>query len=135
MTADVTIPVQWGDMDALGHMNNAVFLRWFESGRIAWFGEAGFSVAAGAEAVVPVLVSVTVNFRKQVTFPATVEISTRLASVGRTSLTMEHRARLVGEAGEVADATSVVVLFDTVALRPSPVPEDLRRLMRPEKTR
>ena len=33
----VELPVQWGEMDDFGHVNNAVFLRWFESARIAYF--------------------------------------------------------------------------------------------------
>ena len=33
----VEIVVAWGDMDAYGHVNNAVFLRWFETARIKWF--------------------------------------------------------------------------------------------------
>ena len=31
----IELPVQWGEMDAFGHVNNVVYLRWFESGRIA----------------------------------------------------------------------------------------------------
>ena len=30
----VEIPVQWGELDAYGHVNNTVFFRWFESARI-----------------------------------------------------------------------------------------------------
>ena len=33
----VQIPVAWGDMDAFGHVNNTVYLRWFETARIAFF--------------------------------------------------------------------------------------------------
>ena len=35
------IPVQWGEMDAFGHVNNVVYLRWFESVRIAYFERCG----------------------------------------------------------------------------------------------
>ncbi|MBC8876759.1 MAG: acyl-CoA thioesterase, partial [Planctomycetes bacterium] len=37
----VTLPVQWGDQDAFGHVNNTVPLRWFETSRIAYLEQSG----------------------------------------------------------------------------------------------
>lgn len=37
----IEIPVQWGDQDAFGHVNNTVYLRWLESGRIAYMTRIG----------------------------------------------------------------------------------------------
>lgn len=45
----VRIPVLWGDMDALGHVNNARYFAWFESARIALFERVGEKVAIPAE--------------------------------------------------------------------------------------
>lgn len=122
----VTLPVQWGDQDALGHVNNAVYLRWLESGRIALLGRLDIEANRQANAIVPVLATVTVHFRRPVTFPAMVEVESRLAKVGRTSLTLEQHVRVQGEEGDVADATSVVVIVDAATGRPHPLPEALR---------
>ena len=35
------IPIRWGDMDAMGHVNNTVYFRYIESARIAWLEQAG----------------------------------------------------------------------------------------------
>jgi len=42
----ITWPVQWGDQDAFGHVNNVVYFRWMESARIAYFRQAGVESAA-----------------------------------------------------------------------------------------
>ena len=47
------IDVAWGDMDALAHVNNTVFLRWFESARIVWWERLGLS--AGPDGIGPIL--------------------------------------------------------------------------------
>ncbi len=39
----LAVPVWWGDQDAFGHVNNTVYLRWFESARIAYSREVGLS--------------------------------------------------------------------------------------------
>ncbi|MDB5949239.1 MAG: acyl-CoA thioesterase, partial [Massilia sp.] len=33
------MPIRWGDMDAMGHVNNTVYFRYFEQARISWFDE------------------------------------------------------------------------------------------------
>ncbi len=121
----VTLPVQWGDQDALGHVNNVVYLRWFESGRIALLDSLGFVFGSPASGVYPVLASATVHFRRPVTFPATVEIASRVTRTGRTSLTVAHSVRVHGEDGDAADGTSVIVLFDPATGRPHPLPHQL----------
>jgi acyl-CoA thioester hydrolase len=126
----VTLPVQWGDQDALGHVNNTVYLRWFESGRIALFDSLGFVFGSPASGVYPVLASATVHFRRPITFPATVVIHSSVTRTGRTSLTMEHRVRVHGEQGDAADGTSVVVLFDPATSRPHPLPDGLVEAIR-----
>jgi acyl-CoA thioester hydrolase len=121
----VTVPVQWGDQDALGHVNNTVYLRWFESGRIALFDSLGFVFGSPAGGVYPVLASATVHFRRPITFPATVVIHSSVTRTGRTSLTMEHRVRVAGEEADAADGSSVVVLVDPSTNRPHPLPGGL----------
>jgi acyl-CoA thioester hydrolase len=129
-TRFVTLPVQWGDQDALGHVNNAIFLRWFESGRVALFESLGLDWSALSKGVAPILASVTVNFRRPVTFPATVDVHTRVAKTGRTSLTVEHRVRVRGDQVDSADGIAVIVLYDYVAARPHPLPSALVEVIR-----
>ncbi len=86
----VPVVVQWGDQDAFGHVNNTVFLRWFEVGRIAYFSEIRMMHDAQAEGRGPILAAVSCNFRRQVAFPDEVRIGSRVARVGTSSIVIEH---------------------------------------------
>jgi acyl-CoA thioester hydrolase len=122
-----SLPVQWGDQDAFLHVNNTVYLRWFESARIAYFGRIGLSDLMAAEKVGPILAAIACNYRRPLTFPETVHVGARITRIGRTSMTMEHRLVTSTSAAPAADGTSTIVVFDYNASRPHPVPESVRR--------
>ncbi len=86
----ITLPVQWGDQDALGHVNHTVYLRWLESSRIAYFERIGLSTAILTEKIDPILASISCDYRRQIQYPETVHIGARINRIGRSSLTMEH---------------------------------------------
>jgi len=75
LTLEMTIPIRWGDMDAMGHVNNTVYFRYLESIRIEWmFRAVGPSPDAAGEG--PVIVNTFCNFLKQLSTPATCSRST-----------------------------------------------------------
>ena len=74
------IPVAWGDMDAFGHVNNTVYLRWFESARIAFFERIDID-ATRPEKVGPILASTTCDYLTPVAYPATVVVGARAQRV------------------------------------------------------
>jgi len=121
----VTVPVQWGDQDAFGHVNNTVFLRWFEVGRISYL-RLGMSHDATGLGLGPILAAVACNFRRQVTFPDGVRIGTRVARVGRSSLLLEHAIEGEVCGTIVADGTSTVVYYDYKAGESCPIPDAVR---------
>jgi acyl-CoA thioester hydrolase len=123
----VPVVVQWGDLDAFGHVNNTVFLRWFEVGRIRYFSEARMTHDALGAGQGPILASVTCNFRRQVNFPDEVLVGSRVTRIGTSSLVIEHAIASVLLGEMVADGSSTVVNFDYVAGVPFPVPDELRR--------
>ena len=123
----VPVVVQWGDQDAFGHVNNTVFLRWFEVGRIAYFSEARMVHDALGTGRGPILASVTCNFRRQVTFPDEVRIGSRVARIGTSSLVVEQAVASDRLGALVADGISTVVNFDYAAGKSCPVSDDLRR--------
>src|SRR4051812_33922381 len=87
----ITLPVQWGDQDAFGHVNNVVYFRWMESARIEYFRRNGLSDTMAEHGVGPILASIKCDFRRQLLYPDTLQISASIASVGRTSIKMLHR--------------------------------------------
>ena len=122
----ISWPVQWGDQDAFSHVNNTVYFRWFESGRIAYFDRLGFGHTAPDTGVGPILAAINCNFRRPLSYPDTVHIGTRVTKVGNSSLTIAHavfsdRLKVVAAEGD-----SVIVLFDYRAQKSTKVPDDLR---------
>ena len=123
----LTLSVQWGDQDAMQHVNNVVYFRWCESARIAYFGRIGLADRRSQEHVGPILASIRCDFRRQLNFPDTIRIGARIARIGRTSLMMEHRVESLTQQAVVAEAESTMVVFDYASGKPHPVPEELRR--------
>ena len=118
--------VAWGEMDAFGHVNNANYLRWFESARIAYFERIKVGISAkDASAWVPILGRATIDFRKPVTYPDTVTLEATVTKFGNTSFTMAYRA-VSAALGLAAEGEAIVVLLDTSGSK-VPLPEDLKR--------
>ncbi|MDB4933735.1 MAG: 4-hydroxybenzoyl-CoA thioesterase [Labilithrix sp.] len=122
----VTLPVQWSDMDALGHVNNARFFTWFESARIALFQRIGVPTS-GPSSTGPILATTSCDFLRPVVFPATVRIGARVTRVGETSLTMEYEVADASDAAALyARGTSVAVLVDYATTQKVRIPDDIR---------
>ncbi|HVU90327.1 MAG TPA: thioesterase family protein [Pirellulales bacterium] len=122
----LTLPVQWGDQDAMQHVNNVVYFRWCESARIEYFGRIGLADRRTAEHVGPILASIKCDFRRQLNFPDTIRIGARIVRIGRTSLTMTHRVESQAQRAIVAEAESTMVVFDYDSGKPHPVPDAMR---------
>jgi acyl-CoA thioester hydrolase len=125
----ITLPVQWGDQDALQHVNNTVFFRWFESVRIAYWGRTGMDTRMRETRVGPIMAAVACDFRRQVTYPDTVLVGARVARIGRTSVAMEYAAVSASARAVAAEGRSTVVVFDYNAGTPVPVPDEIRLAM------
>jgi len=105
------IPVAWGDMDAFGHVNNAVYFRWFESARIAYFERIGLNERMKRERVGPILARTSCDYEKPLAFPDTVRASASVVKLGTTSFVMEYRVTSALH-GEAARGEGVIVLLD-----------------------
>ena len=122
----VTLPVQWGDQDAFGHVNNTVYFRWFESARIAYGGRIELSESGEGHEIAPILAAITCNYRRQLKYPDTVHVGARVTRIGRSSLTMEHRLVSQFSGAIAADGDSTLVAFDYLAQKPVPIPPAVR---------
>ncbi len=120
-------PVRFRDLDALGHVNNAVFLTYFESARIAYWLHT--TRRQGLGALDMILARVEVDYRSPLAYGDSVEISVGCTSMGRSSFVLESDMHERSEGRLVAEARKVLVHFDHAAGRTSPLPEELRRLI------
>jgi acyl-CoA thioester hydrolase len=122
----IELPVQWGDMDAFGHVNNVAYLRWFESARIAYFERAG--ILTGMPDLGPILARQEIDYRLPLRYPDRLLVSATVSKLGGTSLTMSLRLRSQKhERAIAAEGVAVIVHFDYRAGRKVALPEDLRQ--------
>lgn len=127
------IPIRWGDMDAMGHVNNTVYFRYIESARIAWLGEVGALPDPAASGEGPVIVNAYCSFLSQLIYPGEIEVATFVVPPGRSSIEVTHEIRLVGPDGQAgalhAEGGAKVVWIDFRAEKSRPLPERLRALL------
>ena len=120
--------VAWGELDALGHVNHTVFLRWFENVRIAWFERVGIraSLRELGDHIGPILARIECDYRAPVEFPDTIWASARCIELGRSSLTLHKRVWSERRAAIVAEGRVVTVMLDYAAQRSVGIPEVVR---------
>ncbi|MFT3765294.1 MAG: thioesterase family protein [Minicystis sp.] len=126
------LPVQWGEMDALRHVNNARFFTWFESARIAYFDRLraaipGAGATVGLGEIGPILASTSCDFLRPITYPAVIRVGARVTELGNSSMRMEYAvARTDAPEDLCAKGTSVVVLVRYATLQKVRVPDEMR---------
>lgn len=121
---EVDIAVAWGEMDAFQHVNNTVYLRWFETARIAWLEKVDFPEADGK--LGPILRTVLVEYLSPVTYPDKIRAKVRTKKVGTTSVTLEYELTSEAQKAVVAKGETVVVLIDYDKGAAVPLPDDAR---------
>lgn len=117
------------DIDFAGVVSNLVYVRWLEDLRLAYLKLAMSLDDLMERQVYPTLVHTSINYRAPVRFPDEVHGVIRLVEAGSTSLTLEATFQSRKSGQLVADARQVGLLLDAKTGRPSPVPEELRRLV------
>jgi acyl-CoA thioester hydrolase len=122
----VPLPVVWGNLDALGHVNNTASIRWFESGRVALLERMGVAEIMQGESLGPILAAVNCHYRRQIHYPDTVVIGSRVSQWGRTSLTVEHVIYSLRQEHIATEGESVIVIFNYQTQRPVRIPDHFR---------
>lgn len=123
----VDLRVAWGEMDAYGHVNNTVYFRYLESGRIAYFERLDLFDYLQEHGIGPILASVQCRFRIPLTYPDMVSVGTRVTAIEGKRFTVEslilsHRHQKVAAQGE-----GVVVAYNYREERSALLPDALCR--------
>jgi len=125
------MPIRWGDMDMMGHVNNAKYFTYIETARVDWFGSIGCEPNPEGEG--PVLINASCTFLKQLEYPGEIEIRTFVGAFGRSSFKTFHEIRRVDQPDVLsAEGAAKVVWVDFVAGKSKPLPDEVReRMTRP----
>ncbi len=120
----IELPVRWGDMDAFGHVNNVQYMRYLESGRIAYVEQVlGVPINAGENIV---LADIQCTFLQELHYPATVEVATRTSRLGRSSFRLACAIFRAHDSEPVLTGQGVLVWFDFARRQSLPLPDALR---------
>jgi acyl-CoA thioester hydrolase len=123
-----SLQVRFRDIDAFGHVNNAVFFSYVELARIRYLLDV-LQSDEPFDRLPLILARVELDFRSPIEFGEDVTVETRVDRIGRTSFGMSHRMTAGGDARVVGDVETVLVTYDYATARPMPVPDDWRRLI------
>ena len=128
LTYEMVIPIRWGDMDAMGHVNNTLYFRYLETIRIEWLHSLGTTLKPEDEGFV--IVNAFCNFIRQLEYPGDVRARHYVGSVGRSSFDTFVTLERDDEPGVLyATGGATTVWLDFPAKKTLPLPDWLRAIL------
>jgi acyl-CoA thioester hydrolase len=133
------LQVRFRDCDAMGHVNNAVYLTYLEETRFHHWQACGLAdgaisspppadAAAGEEVPGVIVARVEIDYRRAAKHGDVLSITLGVAAIGRTSFTYEYE--IVDQSGAlIARAKTVIVRFDHAAAKPVPISDELKQAL------
>ena len=121
------IKVNWGDMDALGHVNHSVYAKWMETVRMMYFSEIGMMNLYDDSNIGPILARIEIDYELPIVFPDVVTVSTSVSRIGNSSFDMRYKIESLSNNGKSAATGRVVcVVLDYSSGMPHKIPLKLR---------
>ncbi len=125
---EMRIPIRWGDMDAMGHVNNTIYFRYMEIVRVDWLDS--LNAAPNPQGQGPVIVNAFCNFYRQLEYPGEVLTRHYVSNPGRTSFdTWITMARAEDPQTIYAAGGATTVWMDFPAQKSTPLPDWLRSIV------
>ena len=126
---ETKIKVAWGDMDAMGHVNNVTFIKYLENARVQYLERIMMLKSDRMTQLGPILLQINCRYIQPTFYPDNLTIQTNVTKVGNTSLVLIHD--IVSEKlGKVAQGESVVVLYDPVKKEKCLIPDDIKAIIK-----
>ncbi|WP_454620042.1 acyl-CoA thioesterase [Bradyrhizobium cenepequi] len=119
--------VRFADLDPNGHVNNAVYASYFETGRVTLMKDPDKGLVPDGRAWI--MVRLDIHFRAELHWPGTIELGLGVVKFGRTSATFDQVVFSQGRC--VASAQAVTVLIDEVTRKPVPLTDEVRANLKP----
>ena len=125
---EMCIPIRWGDMDAMNHVNNTIYFRYLETCRIDWMHSIGCVPDPQGEG--PVIVNAFCNFYKQLEYPGDVLMKMYVSDPGRTTFeSWATMARVDAPDVICAAGGATTIWVDFPAQKAKTMPDWMRRLV------
>ncbi len=123
------LTLQWGEMDAYGHVNNTVYFRWFESARMEYFRRLGWPELERELGIGPILHSTRARFRAPLTWPDEIVVAARATNLLADRFTMYYEIQSTNLARLAAEGEGLIVAFDYRAGAKAALPTEIRERM------
>lgn len=123
--SELEIRVDWSDLDLFGHVNNVAIFRFIQSSRIGFWEKCSFNKLYDQAKIGPILASCKCDFLKELNYPNTLYIQTKLGRVGKTSFNLNHELRVENKL--IARGEDVIVCFDFIRKEKVPIPDSLKQ--------
>ena len=124
------IPTRWSDNDIYGHVNNVVYYSYFDTVVNTYLIELG-ALDIRDSAVIGLAVESLCTFKKELTYPETIDAGLRVGRLGNTSVRYEIGLFRAGEDDPAATGYFVHVYVERATRKPVALPEPLRRVLAP----
>jgi acyl-CoA thioester hydrolase len=122
------MPIRWGDMDAMGHVNNTVYFRYMEQARIEWFYDFARKIGLAPYAEQgPVIIDAHCTFLEPLVYPGDVEVKMFVGELGRSSFGSHYE--MVMNAKRYAEGAAKMVWIDRASGKSIPLPAKARALL------
>ena len=126
----IEIPVAWGEMDSLQHVNNIVYFRYFESARMAYFERLDIWNYMNATGIGPILASTQCKFRVPLSYPDTVSVGTKVSEIADDRFLMKYAVVSHRHAKVAAEGDGVIVSYDYREKTKAPLPQEIKERIR-----
>jgi len=123
----IEMDVRWGDMDAFNHVNNVSYLRYFESGRIAYFDALDLADFFDLDGIGPILAETSCRYKFPLTYPDRISVGVRSENLGEDRFTQQYVVVSHRHGRVAATGDGIIVTFDYTAGKKSPIPERVRQ--------
>ena len=127
---DMVLSIRWGDMDAMGHVNNTVYFRYMETVRIEWMRAVGCDPDPQGQG--PVIVNAFCNFYRQLEYPCDVRVKMYVSDPGRTTFETWCTMERTDQPGVVcAEGGATTIWVDFPQQKAETLPDWMRALVTP----
>ncbi|HEY0098319.1 MAG TPA: thioesterase family protein [Pyrinomonadaceae bacterium] len=126
----IEIPVAWGEMDSLRHVNNIVYFRYFESARMAYFQKLDIWNYMNETGIGPILASTQCRFKIPLTYPDIVSVGTKISEIEADRFNMKYVVVSHAHAKVAAEGEGLIVSYDYRAQKKAALPDVIKERIR-----
>jgi len=123
----VDLNIEWGDMDALQHVNNIEYFKYFQAARIAYFEKINSDSVFGETPIPLILASTQCKFIYPLAYPDSISVGVRVDAMADQYFTMKYAVVSHKHQRLVAIGDAKVVMFDYVNNKKASIPSEIRK--------